>query len=211
MEDGRSVEPDVAALREAGDGAAAIDHGRDIAFRDATMAVGAGGDEQRRIVGVDRIEMEAQRDHAVEQGLRRGDMLEAGFDRPGAKAGCFDALTHGDGAVLMPAERPVGGFVFVEQDRTHRLCGVAQMGGGVGADGAGWREKWREFGEGCQALTGAACWQRREGGFDGGEGGGVEGGGDVLRAVGGEGQGHGVLCCVGVRDASGASPSSNCA
>ena len=60
-----------------------------LAGTDAAMAVGAGGDKQRRIVGIDGIEMDAQRDHAVEQGLRWGDMVQARLYGPGTKASCF--------------------------------------------------------------------------------------------------------------------------
>jgi len=158
VKDGRGVEPDVAARREAGDGAAAIDHCRDITFRDAAMAVGAGGDKQRRIVGIDGIEMDAQRDHAVEQGLRWGDMVQARLYGPGTKASCFYPFAHGDSAVLMPAERPIGGLAFIEEDGADGFCGLAQMGGGMAADGSGRREEWRQFCKSCQALARTVCW-----------------------------------------------------
>lgn len=51
-------------------------------------------------------------------------MKEAGLDRPGAEARQVAALCDNDGAILVPAERPVGRLGLVEQDRADRarLC-----------------------------------------------------------------------------------------
>ena len=199
VEDRGGVEPDVAAIREAGIAAVPFDMGGDGGFGDATMAVRSGGDEQRGIVGIDRIEMDAQGEHVVEQRLRRGDMLDARLDRPGTKAGRVDTLAHRDGAVLMPTQCPVGGGALVEQDGADGARGCAQMGGGVAADNAGGFEQRGDGGEVRQALAGAVGGERCDCGSEGGERAGVEGGGDVTCAVGGEGEGHALLWCDGAR------------
>ena len=73
------------------------------------------------------------------------------------------------------------------------------MGGGVAADGACRSEQRGDGGQLSQALAGAVGEARCECGFEGDERLGVEGGGDVMRAVGGEGEGHALLWAVGVR------------
>ena len=156
VKDGRGVEPDVAALRQAGVRPAAGDEGGDIGFGDAAVAVRAGGDQQRSIVCVDGVEMDAQGEHPIKQGLRRRDVLNAGLERPGAEARCADAGAYGDGAVLMPAERPVGYGAFVEEDGAYRFCGRALMGGGVAADRAGGAEHAGEGGQAGETQTGLA-------------------------------------------------------
>lgn len=193
VEDRGGVEPDVAASGEAGMGAAGGDESGDIAFGNAAVAVGAGRDQQRGIVRIDGVEMDAQGQHPIEQGLRRGDMLDAGLERPEAEAGRVYALLHGDGAVLMPAERPVGGCALVKEDRADGFCSLTEMGGGVAADCAGGVQHVGEGGQSGEALAGAVGWQGREGSLDDGECGFGERGGDVVRAVLREGEGHDLL------------------
>ena len=190
VEDRRGIEPDVAAFCEAGMSAVPGDMGGDFAFRDAAVAVGAGCDQERRIICIHRIEMEAQRQHAVEQRLRRGDVLDARLDGPWAEARRVVAFDHGDGAVLMPAERPVGRGALVEQDGADRAARLPLMRGGMAADRAGGGEEGGERGKAGEAQAGAVGGLACESEFDRRERGGVDGDGDVLRAVGGEGEGH---------------------
>lgn len=177
-------------------------------FGDAAMMVGAGRDQQRGIVGIDGIEMEAQRHHGVEQRLGRGDMLDAGLHRPGAKAGRVDAPAHGDGPVLMPAQRPVGGGALVEQDGADRAAGRALMRGGVAADCAGRAEQRTKRGQAGEAQARLVGRQISQGGFDRSEIGRGQCRGVVLGAVGGKGEGHNMFFPK-ICDGSKAFPSSN--
>ncbi|MFD2431281.1 hypothetical protein ACFSUK_30915 [Sphingobium scionense] len=176
--------------------AAAGDEGGDIGFGDAAMMVGAGGDQQRGIVRIDRIEMEAQRHHRVEQRLGRGNMLDAGLHGPGAKARHVDAPAHGDGAILMPAQRPVGGGALVEQDGADRAAGRALMHGGMAVDWAGRAEQRTKRGQAGEAQARLVGRQMSQGSFDRGEIGGGQRGGEMLGAVGDEGEGHDLFVAV---------------
>lgn len=112
------------------------DQGGHVGFGNAAVAMRSEGDEKRRVVDIDRIEMQAEREHPVEQRLGRSDMLDAGLRGPWAEARGFDATLHGDGAVLMPGERPIGCGCLVEQDRADRVGVGAEMGRYVAAYGA---------------------------------------------------------------------------
>src|SRR3569623_482494 len=100
VQDRRRVKPDVTALRGAGKATAARDGGIDIALGDAAEPVRSRRDPQWGVVVRYGIEMDAHRQHRVEQGEGRIDMGDAGLDRPGAEAGRLAAFAHCDGAVL---------------------------------------------------------------------------------------------------------------
>jgi len=61
-------------------------------------------------------------------------MLDAGFYSPRTEAGRFDACCYGDGAVLMPTQRPVGRFTFVEEDGADRTSRFAEILSSMVAD-----------------------------------------------------------------------------
>jgi len=65
VEDRSCIEPDVAASGVAGVDAATGDKVGDFTFRHKAMAVGAGCDQEGRIVRVDRIEMHTQGQHSI--------------------------------------------------------------------------------------------------------------------------------------------------
>ena len=78
--------------------AAAGDKGGDIRFGDAAMAVGTRRDEQRGIVRIHIVEMDAQGEHMVEQRLGRGDMVDALHTvqgpKPGVSTGAATAMVR---------------------------------------------------------------------------------------------------------------------
>ncbi len=83
--------------------------------------------------------MDPQGHHAGQDLVRRRDVREAALDRPGSEAVDLDAFRHHDGAVLMPAERPVRGRCLVEQNgpdgssvvAKHRACDPADRAGAI--------------------------------------------------------------------------------
>jgi hypothetical protein len=90
----------------------------------------AGRHEKRRILGVNVIEMDAQRDHAGEQVKWRLYVVHPTFDRPWPKASNILSFFDRDGSVLMPPEGPVCLRCFVEQDGADRTRKLAQDGCG---------------------------------------------------------------------------------
>ncbi|MDQ0248296.1 hypothetical protein J2W22_000343 [Sphingomonas kyeonggiensis] len=78
--------------------------------------VRSGRYQQGGIVGRDRVEMDPQCQHSGEQGEGWRHVLHAMLDGPGAKAGHVAAGGHGDRAILVPAQRPIGAVALVEQD-----------------------------------------------------------------------------------------------
>jgi hypothetical protein len=85
-----------------------------------------GRDQQRRIACRDRIDVNPQGHHAREQ--RKGwlDMLHAALDAPGFETVDRDPRFHGDGAILVPAQRPVRRGRLVEQDGSDRMTGLSK-------------------------------------------------------------------------------------
>ena len=122
MDDRGRVQPNVAGVRQAMSRAVALRHVLQLADRDAAQAVRARHDKQRRVVLAAIVEVRAQRDHALENFKGRLDVEDAGLDRPRAEAFALDPFANGDGAVLMPAERPV---------RSLRACRRARREQGV--------------------------------------------------------------------------------
>lgn len=80
----------------------------------------AGHNAQRRVALVHRIQVHANRYHALQDFKRRLDLNQPGLDRPWAEPVRVDAFVDHDRAVLMPAERPVPLRRLVEQDRADR-------------------------------------------------------------------------------------------
>ncbi|GGE68623.1 hypothetical protein GCM10011317_27410 [Niveispirillum cyanobacteriorum] len=79
----------------------------------------AGGVKQWGVFCPYRIKMQAKGDHAPQYLHRRGDMDNTLFYGPGAEARHLQPLLHGNDAVLMPADSPVPGGRFIEQQGTN--------------------------------------------------------------------------------------------
>ena len=101
---------------------------------DAAQPVRSLSKQQWRIVGSDRVKMDAQRQHPFEDVKWRGDVLQPGFARPWTEAFDLDPLDHDDGPVLVPAEAPVHLGCLVEQDGANRACGDPKNARGDFAD-----------------------------------------------------------------------------
>lgn len=147
MEDEGCVSPDVPGIGMAGAGFEAGNDPAKLRFRNAAKAVGAGGDQQRGIVCVDGIDVDAQGQHAFEQVDWRHDVMDAGFEGPVGKAGHVALVTNGNGAVLMPAERPISLRRLVEQGGTDRAGGGAEQGAGELGGGSDLNSKPRSAAE----------------------------------------------------------------
>ena len=65
-------------------------------------------DLERAILGIIVIQMKAEAEQGLEQGDRRLDMALPVLDRPVSEAGDLRPLPHGDDAILMPGQMPVG-------------------------------------------------------------------------------------------------------
>ena len=99
----------------------------------------------------DRIEGDAQGEHAREDFEWRDDMGDAILHGPVGEARRIDAGADGDGAILVPANRPVPRRRFVEQDRADRAGGGAED---RSRDGSGWLNQAGEAGDRLQARAG---------------------------------------------------------
>jgi hypothetical protein len=97
-----------------------------LGLRDSGKAVGAGGDEEGGVVLAGVVEVEAEGEHPLQNLERRDDVVDAGFVRPVGEAGSVDAGADGDGAVLMPAQRPVPLGRFLEEDGSDWAGGGAE-------------------------------------------------------------------------------------
>lgn len=76
-------------------------------------------------VAVDRVKMDAQRHHLLDQRKWRLDMDDARFHRPRAKATHVAPLGNGDCPVLMPPKRPIRPGRFIKQQCPDRPDGMA--------------------------------------------------------------------------------------
>jgi hypothetical protein len=103
VQDRCGVEPRVAGCGKTCCLPALGDDFGDQGFPDAPLAVGARRDQQRRIVGIDGVEMTAHRDHAGEQRHRRLDMDGAGLAIPIAQSIDSATLCNCDRPILVPA------------------------------------------------------------------------------------------------------------
>jgi hypothetical protein len=72
------------------------------------------------------IDMDPQGHHTRQQFKARFDMQHAALDTPGPETINRDALFHGNGAVLMPAQGPVRLGCLVEQYSSDRPAIAAQ-------------------------------------------------------------------------------------
>ena len=105
--------------------------------RQAAEPVRTGDHTERTVRFVDGVKVQADGNH-LSQNVDRGlNMVNAVLDGPGAKARDVAALADGNGEILVPRDKPIGGRRFVEEN---------------GADGAG-------CGEGCVRLWKRRCMQ----------------------------------------------------
>ena len=93
--------------------------GRDLAFRDAALKVGAGDDAEGTILCLAGVEMQANGQHIFEYVGGRLDVEDAGFGGPWAEALSFYATPDGDGHILVPRNLPVGICNLVEENAAH--------------------------------------------------------------------------------------------
>jgi len=164
-------------------GAVAIDSSGNVWLRDASEAVGAGGDQERRVVGTHRVEVDAEREHALKQLNRRHHVVDAGLQGPVCEAGDVHALAHGDGTVLVPAEGPVPIKGFVEQGGANGARGGAEDGAsnvGGGGDEIVAAVQAREAGAGATWINAGEHRQQMRDLI------GCEGGWEMLGPFGGE-------------------------
>jgi hypothetical protein len=179
VEDRGRIDPDVSRFGKAGSDSAPLDRGGDIGLGDGAEPVRAGSDKERRVAFVHAIEMDPQGQGALEHSERRDAVREAGLEGPLAEAGPIEALAHRDGAVLVPAKRPVPARRLVEQLRAN---GAGRRAEEAGGDRVGRAEA---FGEARRARQ-ARAWptgRNRQEIEQGGNFGGSEGGREMLGAV----------------------------
>ena len=137
VHDWRCVEPDVARFGQARRGAAAFDHFRQLSFRNPAQPVRTRRDPQRGIALGHRIKMDAHRTYRFDQREGRLHVEQPLLHRPGTEAGRLDSFPHGNGAALIPAERPVGARALVEQDRADRAPAGDQCAERIAAEQLG--------------------------------------------------------------------------
>ncbi len=77
-------------------------------------------DQQRRIIGIDWIEMEAHGHHAFQQRDGRRDMRPSLLHGPWPETLDIAPFNHLDGPVLMPGQRPIRVVTLIEQHRPNR-------------------------------------------------------------------------------------------
>lgn len=88
----------------------------DIGLRNAPEPMRSGGDQQWRVITVYVVEMDPDRHHALDDREWWLDVANARLAGPSlvtfpSMLGC-----DSDGAVLMPAERPIHGGILVKED-----------------------------------------------------------------------------------------------
>lgn len=174
MKDRRGVSPYVARLGEAGVLDMGGGGGGDVSFGNRTKAMTAERDQQRSIILGHLIQVDAQRDHAVEQLEGRRDMLHRVLHRPWAETRQLDPSPHRDGAILMPSQCPICSWSLVEQDGAHGTRFRSENLRGNGTDrGVGSKQSGKP-GKIMKADAGFPCrkggdgaddvWEKRQGG-----------------------------------------------
>ena len=108
VEDRCGVEPDIARLRQAFGHAQSRDLPFDLAGGHTAEPVRARRNPERRVVGIDRVEVNSRRGHGLNDRERRLDVQQAVLHRPRPEARRLDTFLDDDGAILVPAEIPVG-------------------------------------------------------------------------------------------------------
>jgi len=93
---------------------------------EAAESMRAVDDANRTIVSCTRIEVQAQRDHVLENIGRRLHVRDAALIRPRSIAGYVGALSSGDCEVLVPNNFPVRVRRLVEEERPHRETTLAE-------------------------------------------------------------------------------------
>ncbi len=92
----------------------------DLGIAQTAKTVRAGHNLQRAIAAITIIDVKAQIEHLFEQIRRRLDMWLSTLDGPGAEACKVDTRLHGNDAILMPGQMPVGVRRLVEGENAHR-------------------------------------------------------------------------------------------
>ena len=72
------------------------------------------------------IQMNANREHLLQNGKLRAHMDNVGFARPWSPTFDMEFLPNGNDAVLMPSHLPVPFLTFVEEDSSHREALASQ-------------------------------------------------------------------------------------
>src|SRR5688572_30060932 len=99
VEDRRRVGPDIAAIGQACEDSGALDRLGNPLDRDASVATRAERDEQWRIERVNRVEMDADRDHPFDHAERRFGMWHPLLDCPRPKTGRIASMTYRDSSI----------------------------------------------------------------------------------------------------------------
>ncbi len=81
------------------------------------------------VLGIGAVQMDAGKDHALEQLNWRLGVPYAGFVGPVGETRCFDAIAQRHDAILVPGQGPVVGLSFVERDHAHGLGAGKKLSG----------------------------------------------------------------------------------
>ena len=117
MQDRSGVKPDASRSGKACLDAASRDDLCDAFLGDEPEPVRSRCNIERRVVRTDRVEMQANGDHGFDEVDGRRDVQPPLLHRPRAITWNIDAFGDLYGAILVPAERPIGCVALVEQQR----------------------------------------------------------------------------------------------
>lgn len=106
--------------------------------------------QQGTVVGWHVIEVNAERYHAIEKRLWRLNVQLALFEGPGTIPLKVKLLSDANCAVLVPTERPIGGFALIEENRPYREGGPADQ---CRSDDANWTVVAEQISNGSQLVS----------------------------------------------------------
>jgi hypothetical protein len=92
----------------------------DLTRRNAPQPKGAAKGQQRPVFRAAVIDLQAQRDHALQNRLRRLHVIDPSLDTPNVVTGNIDASRDCDSAILMPRNSPVRIRVLIKVEHPNR-------------------------------------------------------------------------------------------
>lgn len=126
MDNGRRIDPHIADLGIASGMAETASNIARVPCRNSSKPMRPRYNEQRRILAAAVVKMRADRNHAGQNVERRLDMNESGLCGPWTETGNITSCAHGDGAILVPRNRPVDLRGLIEDNRPHGMGTLAQ-------------------------------------------------------------------------------------
>lgn len=107
MQDSGSINPNIAHFGQALTASVLRNDIIDPGLRDIPEAMRPGRNEEGRVQLCHLVEVDSSREHPFDQLEGRLHMLNAVLPVPVLETGLIRPLSHSDGAVLMPSERPI--------------------------------------------------------------------------------------------------------